>query len=345
MSTYVFIGHGWNLNSEIVLQDYNCDGVLALERPEFLMEETRDFRKLFKDEKENKKRFLYHLLKPDHKINDFCLYTNKCPEMLLTTFQKIGEDNILLNLDEKREIDFNEQKVFLLSEILSGLSKNETNIKFVVYSCRSNLTNFQKDNLNQFREGEEKIREYINTRKIEVVKDLGFLTKCKPLDDEVLNILSGNYEKDEVIETERHVLKEIKERYENDMNKVYKLLSDIAYSLYEIHKKNKYIVDISRNDIHKVKDKFEIIGNLQETNKDEKFFKNIEELLEDIRHVYKDKIIKEKISSIIQNLKGKHVKKETVFVSSFSKNRPRTNYVYNYPADSTSFIDIVKESF
>lgn len=167
---YVFIGHGWDLNKELILKDGQY--VAMLSTPTCLFEEPtfRHMRLLATtpDPEKYTQALLSHAKEYN---NDFCLYSSeekRIPELLLTTYSKSTELSKLVKVGEMRGMDV--PNVFLLSEILAMLQgKNPSGFFLIVYACRSPLTEFQVENIGIFGEAQGKnILDYINQKSIHV---------------------------------------------------------------------------------------------------------------------------------------------------------------------------------
>jgi hypothetical protein len=147
---YIIIGHGWNLDSTIDLDDYNCE-VTMLSAPLCLYEKVNFKHKQiltkFIDTK-SPKRYLRTLWEESKISNDFCNFKHKCPQLLLTLMAKGNESNFLQKVGALRgeKIDI----VFLLSDLLEILHKKGRKFRLIVYACRCPLDHFQFDNLDAF---------------------------------------------------------------------------------------------------------------------------------------------------------------------------------------------------
>lgn len=186
MSNYVFIGHGWNLKSTVELSKYNCS-VIMLSKARCLFEEHgRKHKQLITIYGKKPRVYIEKLFKEEKVQNEFCQYDDKAPELLLSTFPKIGEQSIsFLQLIGSIKAE-NISKVFLLSEVLEYLHRKEDGKKFVliIYACRCPLDHFQLENLDSFGESSAKIiQNFIGMKNIEILKngDNGVEIDCKPL--------------------------------------------------------------------------------------------------------------------------------------------------------------------
>lgn len=169
--SYVFIGHGWNLEKTINLEKYNAT-VIMLSEPTCLFDENRKHRQLLMQHAKSLQDYLQNLLHPKGVINDFCEYSKMAPELLLTTYTKHpGESSFLIKFGNIRSEP--DVKVMLLSEILDKLSKQENNnpLLLIIYACRCPLDHFQLDNLFQFGEKAlEEIQAKIKVKNITILQ-------------------------------------------------------------------------------------------------------------------------------------------------------------------------------
>lgn len=152
--SYVFVGHGWNLDNVIDLTKYNAQ-VIMLSQPTCLFDENRKHKQLLIKHGHNLKVYMENLLYPDseNKVsNEFCLYTENAPELLLTSYTKRFEQSLSFLQKIGNVTAEKIQKVVLLSEILEYLFQKEKGASFllIVYACRCPLDHFQMENIEQF---------------------------------------------------------------------------------------------------------------------------------------------------------------------------------------------------
>lgn len=183
MSYYVFVGHGWNLDSIIDLSKYNCD-VIMLSKPTCLFEESgRKHKQLITIYGKDPKIYMEKLFKEEKVQNNFCLYNDKAPELLLSTFGKIGEQStsFLQQVGSLRSEPVT--KIFFLSEILQYLHNKEGEKRFllIIYACRCPLDHFQMENLDSFGKFSKDIETFITTQNIKILQngDYGAEIPCK----------------------------------------------------------------------------------------------------------------------------------------------------------------------
>ena len=171
--SYVFIGHGWNLDNVIDLTKYNAT-VVMLSYPTCLFDENRKHKQLLMQHGNDINRYIDNLLHPQSEVkNEFCSYSEKAPELLLTTYTKKSEISTSF-LQQIGKISAEKiQKVVLLSEILEYLAMKEKGpFVLIVYACRCPLDHFQLENIDQFGEEATKaIQEIIGAKKIKILQD------------------------------------------------------------------------------------------------------------------------------------------------------------------------------
>jgi hypothetical protein len=177
-SEYVFVGHGWNTDLEMInLREYNAN-VIMISEPIVLDDEPeRNHIRLLNEI--SKEKYKKTLLFPESINNSYCLYTKEAPNLLLTDFQKNTETNIFANIKTKKQ---DENFVLLLSDLLKNISRQEKGKQFllIVYASRTPIDNFEYENIEtSFRNG-DKIKSFIDEKgiKIETPSNQGKNRKC-----------------------------------------------------------------------------------------------------------------------------------------------------------------------
>jgi len=127
---------------------------------------------------------LLHPVSEEKVSNEFCSYTKKAPELLLTSYTKKYEQSALFLQKIGKVSAEKVQKVMLLSEILEYLSQKEQGEPFllIVYACRCPLDHFQMENMEQF--GDEAVVEIgklIKAKNITILQDddKGAVVECE----------------------------------------------------------------------------------------------------------------------------------------------------------------------
>jgi signal transduction protein with GAF and PtsI domain len=177
--SYVFVGHGWNLNQTIDLTQYNAS-VIMLSQPTCLFDENRKHKQLLIKYGQDLQLYMTNLLHPaseskeEQVSNEFCMYRKNAPQLLLTSYSKKYEQSATF-LQKIGQVSAEKvQKVMLLSEILQYISEKENRKPFllIVYACRCPLDHFQLENIEQFgREAEDSIKNFVEINNIRILEE------------------------------------------------------------------------------------------------------------------------------------------------------------------------------
>jgi hypothetical protein len=189
--SYVFVGHGWNLDETIDLAKHNAS-VIMLSHPTCLFDENRKHKQLLMKYSDDLKMYMTNLLHPisenkeEQVLNEFCLYNKNAPELLLTSYTKKYEQSASFLQKFGKVSGEKVQKVALLSEILQYISQKENSEPFllIVYACRCPLDHFQLENIEQFgEEAEKSIKNVIKINNIKILNDneKGAIGNCDSL--------------------------------------------------------------------------------------------------------------------------------------------------------------------